>query len=141
VSTTLKNTGNFQLNVYKPIIVYNLLESITLIADALSSFDRYCAQGLTPNVDRIDENLHRKLMLATALNKHIGYNKASAAATFAHQHNTTLKNACLELGYASASEFDQWVNIKAMVDLKSYRLSCAKPILRHDRIVQISNAV
>jgi fumarate hydratase class II len=111
--------GNFQLNVYKPIIVYNLLESITLLADALSSFDRYCAQGLTPNIDRIDENLQRNLMLATALNQHIGYDRASTAAKFAHQHNTTLKTACLELGYATASEFEQWVNIKAMVNLEN----------------------
>jgi fumarate hydratase class II len=110
--------GNFQLNVYKPVIVYNLLESITLLADALSSFDRYCAQGLTPNIERIDENLQRNLMLATALNQHIGYDKASGAAKFAHQNNTTLKNACLELDYASASEFDRWVNTKTMVNLE-----------------------
>ena len=101
--------GNFQLNVYKPVIVLGVLESIQLLADATRSFDTHCARGIEPDLPRIRSNLERNLMLVTALNRHIGYDKAAAIAHKAHAEDKTLKATALELQYLTADEFDRWV--------------------------------
>ncbi|MCW7538399.1 class II fumarate hydratase [Aquabacterium sp. A7-Y] len=102
--------GNFQLNVYKPVMVHNVLESIDLIADACLAFDAYCAQGLAPNEAVIDENLERNLMLVTALNRHIGYDLAAQIAKRAHHEGLTLREAALATGKVSAEDYDRWIN-------------------------------
>lgn len=110
--------GNFQLNVYKPVIVHNVLESITLLAQASDVFDRYCAQGIKPNTARIEKNLQQNLMLVTALNNHIGYDKAAEVAKLADARQITLKEASLQLGYATETQFDQWFDLTSMVQNK-----------------------
>jgi fumarate hydratase class II len=110
--------GNFQLNVYKPIILHNVLESITLLSHALASFDSYCAQGLTPNLSIIAEHLNHNLMLATALVNHIGYDKATEVSKLAYKRSFTLKEACLQLGYANADQYEQWVDVDLLVGKK-----------------------
>jgi fumarate hydratase class II len=107
-------SGNFELNVFKPLIIHNVLQSLRLLADAATNFDRFCAQGIEPNRARIDENLHRSLMLVTALNPHIGYDNAAKIAKKAHKDGTTLKEAALALGLLTAEQFDQWVDPKKM---------------------------
>jgi fumarate hydratase class II len=101
--------GNFQLNVYKPVMIHNVLESIALISDACLAFDRFCASGIRPNIARIEANLSDSLMLVTALNPHIGYEKAAKIALKAHREGTSLKEAALALGHVTAEEFDAWV--------------------------------
>ncbi|MDF3836246.1 class II fumarate hydratase [Cupriavidus basilensis] len=101
--------GNFQLNVYKPVMVHNVLESIELIADASAAFNDHCALGIEPNLPKIAENLDKNLMLVTALNRHIGYDKAAAIAKKAHKEGLTLKAAALALGYLSEEEYAQWI--------------------------------
>jgi fumarate hydratase class II len=101
--------GNFQLNVYKPVMVHNVLESIELISDACLAFNDHCAVGIEPNRERIADNLEKNLMLVTALNRHIGYDKAAAIAKKAQKEQTTLRAAALELGYVSAEEYDAWI--------------------------------
>lgn len=101
--------GNFQLNVYKPVMVHNVLESIELLADACLAFDEHCAVGIEPNTERIEHNLNKNLMLVTALNRHIGYDKAAAIAKKAHQDKTTLREAALALGYVSPEQYDKWI--------------------------------
>jgi fumarate hydratase class II len=101
--------GNFQLNVFKPVMVYNVLTSIQLLGDACSAFNDHCAVGIEPNLPRIRENLEKNLMLVTALNRHIGYDKAAAIAKKAHKEGTSLKEAALALGYLTEEEFDRWV--------------------------------
>ncbi|HRP75911.1 MAG TPA: class II fumarate hydratase [Rhodocyclaceae bacterium] len=101
--------GNFQLNVYKPVMAHAVLESIRLLGDAAHSFNEHCAVGLEPNLPRIEENLGRNLMLVTALNRHIGYDKAAEIAKKAHKEGTTLRAAAVETGYVSADDFDRWV--------------------------------
>ncbi|KAF0814465.1 Fumarate hydratase class II [Andreprevotia sp. IGB-42] len=101
--------GNFQLNVYKPVMVHNVLESIELLADACLAFNEHCAQGITPNQAKISENLARNLMLVTALNRHIGYDKAAAIAKKAHKEGLTLKEAALALGDVSEADYERWI--------------------------------
>ncbi len=108
--------GNFQLNVYKPVMAHNVLESIGLLADACVSFDEQCARGLEPNREVIDEHLRRNLMLVTALNPHIGYDKGAEIAKKAHADGTTLREAALELGHLTAEQFDEWIDPLAMTD-------------------------
>src|SRR5262249_26807 len=93
-------SGNFELNVYKPLIIHNVLQSSRLLADAMTNFDRFCATGIEPNRRRIQQNLDSSLMLVTALNPHIGYDKAAKIAKKAYKDGTTLKQAAAELGYA-----------------------------------------
>lgn len=107
--------GNFQLNVYKPVILHNVLESIELLADGCRAFEQHCARGIAPNRERIARNLDESLMLVTALNPHIGYEKAAEIALKAHHEGTTLKEAALALGYVSAQEFEAWVRPEEMV--------------------------
>jgi len=101
--------GNFQLNVFKPVMVHAVLESIRLIADASLAFNDNCAVGIEPNVERIEHNLNINLMQVTALNQHIGYDRAAAIAKKAHKEGTGLKEAALSLGYVTEDEFAQWV--------------------------------
>ncbi|MDO5697936.1 MAG: class II fumarate hydratase [Dermatophilus congolensis] len=100
--------GNFELNVYKPVMAHAVLESIRLIGDACRSFDEHCARGIEPNHERIEANLASNLMLVTALNRHIGYDKAAAIAKKAHKEGLSLKEAALAEGVADA-DFDAWV--------------------------------
>jgi fumarate hydratase class II len=111
-------SGNFQLNVFKPLIIHNFLQSVRLLADGAASFNDHCAKGIEPNHGRIGELLRNSLMLVTALNPHIGYDKAARIAKKAHKEGTTLKEAALALGYVSAEEFDRWVRPDAMVGKK-----------------------
>ena len=108
-------SGNFELNVYKPLIIHNFLQSVRLLADGAASFNDHCAKGIEPNPERIGELLRNSLMLVTALNPHIGYDKAAQIAKQAHKEGTTLREAALALGYVTAEQFDQWVRPGAMV--------------------------
>ena len=101
--------GQFQLNVFKPVMAYNVLQSARLIADGCESFDLRCAQGIEPNHERIAELVERSLMLVTALNKHIGYDKAAEIAKKAHKEGTSLRQSALALGHLTAEEFDRIV--------------------------------
>ena len=107
--------GHFELNVYKPVMALNVLESAQLIGDACVSFDSNCAQGIVPNTDKVDELLKNSLMLVTALNPKIGYYKAAEIANLAHQNKLTLKEAALQTGYITEVEFDEWVQPKNMI--------------------------
>lgn len=107
--------GHFELNVYKPVMALNVLESAELIGDACLSFDLNCAQGIAPNTDKVDELLKNSLMLVTALNPKIGYYKAAEIANLAHQNKLTLKEAALQTGYLTEAEFDEWVQPKNMI--------------------------
>jgi fumarate hydratase class II len=107
--------GNFELNVMKPLIIHNFLGSVRLLAEGALSFDEHCAAGIEPNRARIDELLGRSLMLVTALNPHIGYDKAAKIAKNAHAKGLTLRESALELGYLTAAEFDAWVKPEDMV--------------------------
>jgi fumarate hydratase class II len=107
--------GHFELNVYKPVMALNVLESAQLIGDACVSFDLNCAQGIEPNTDKVDELLKNSLMLVTALNPKIGYYKAAEIANLAHQNKLTLKQAALQTGYLNEEEFDEWVQPKNMI--------------------------
>ena len=106
--------GNFQLNVYKPVILHNVLDSIQLLADAVRSFNDRCAAGIEPNEKRIREHLDNSLMLVTALNPHIGYEKAAQISLKAYRENLTLREAALELGFVTAEQFDEWVRPEDM---------------------------
>ena len=102
-------SGNFELNVFKPLIAHNFLQSVRLLTDGMTSFDEHCAQGIEANRERIAELMERSLMLVTALTPHIGYDKAAQIAKHAHHDGTTLKQAALSLGFVTAEEFDRWV--------------------------------
>jgi len=107
--------GNFELNVFKPLIIHNFLQSVRLLSDAMASFDHHCAHGLEPDRQRIAQMLDNSLMLVTALNPHIGYDKAAAIAKHAHAHGLTLRAAALALGTVSGADFDAWVRPQDMV--------------------------
>ncbi len=108
-------SGNFELNVFKPLIIHNFLWSVRLLADGAASFNDNCATGIEPNRERIDSLLNNSLMLVTALNPHIGYDKAAQIAKKAHREGTTLRGAALALGFVTAQEFDLWVRPESMV--------------------------
>ena len=107
--------GHYELNVFKPMIAANFLQSARLLADACMSFDVHCAQGIEPNYKRITELLNNSLMLVTALNTKIGYYKSAEIAQLAHKNGTTLKEEAVRLGYVTAEEFDHWVRPEDMV--------------------------
>ncbi|WP_259430864.1 class II fumarate hydratase [Coxiella burnetii] len=115
--TIAGSQGNFELNVYKPVMAYNLIQSIYLLSDACRSFNDHCAVGIKPNQEKINDYLNNSLMLVTALNQIIGYDKASEIAKKAYKEGTTLKEAALQLGYLTASEFDKAVDPKKMVSI------------------------
>ena len=108
-------SGNFELNVYRPVIAYNILQSIRLLSDGCRSFTKNAVKGIEPNQKRIDHNLYNSLMLVTALNPHIGYDKASEVAKKAYQDQSTLREAIMELGYMSGEEFDRLVQPDKMI--------------------------
>ncbi len=108
-------SGHFELNVYKPLIAHNLLQSIRLLADGMASFDQHCVHGITPQRARIQELLERSLMLVTALAPHIGYDRAAQIAKLAHQQGSSLREAALASGHVSAADFDRWVQPAQML--------------------------
>jgi fumarate hydratase class II len=107
-------SGNFELNVFKPMIAHNFLQSTRLLADGMRSFDEHCAQGIEPNRERIAELMERSLMLVTALAPHIGYDRAAQIAKQAQHDGTTLKQAALQLGFVTEQQFDSWIDPLAM---------------------------
>jgi fumarate hydratase class II len=107
--------GNLELNVFRPLVIYNLLQSIHLLSDGVENFNQKCAIGIQPNRQRIQEHLNRSLMLATALNQQIGYDKASQIVKKAHQENLSLKESALALGLLTEQEFDTIVDPKKMI--------------------------
>jgi len=111
--------GNFELNVFKPVIVYNLLQSIKLLGDTMISFNDNCAVGIEPEIDKIDHNLHNSLMLVTALNPYIGYENAAKIAKTAHAENSTLKATAAKLGLMSEEDFDKYVKPEEMTSPKA----------------------
>ena len=108
-------SGHFELNVYKPLIIHNFLQSARLLADGMASFEEHCVRGIEPNRDRIGEQLERSLMLVTALAPHIGYDRAAEIAKKAHKDGSTLRVAAVALGYVKAGDFDRWVRPEDMV--------------------------
>lgn len=108
-------SGNFELNVFRPMVIHNFLQSVRLLADGMESFNEHCAVGIEPNRERIDQLLNESLMLVTALNTHIGYDKAAEIAKKAHKEGLTLKASALALGYLTEAEFDSWVRPESMV--------------------------
>jgi fumarate hydratase class II len=112
------SSGNFELNVFKPLLAHNFLMSARLIADGADSFRKNCAVGIEPNKERIEHNLENSLMLVTALNPHIGYDNAAKIAKKAHKEGTTLRGAAVELGLLSSEDFDKWVRPADMVGPK-----------------------
>jgi fumarate hydratase, class II len=108
-------SGNFELNVFRPMIAHNFLQSVRLLADGMASFNDHCAVGIEPNRERIAELVQRSLMLVTALNPHIGYDKAAQIAKKAHKEGTSLREAALALGFVTAQQFDEWVRPEKMV--------------------------
>ncbi|WP_104706229.1 class II fumarate hydratase [Helicobacter bizzozeronii] len=111
--------GNFELNVFKPVIIYNFLQSLQLLADGMLSFNEHCAIGIEPNKDKIDYYLHHSLMLVTALNPHIGYENAAKVAKNAHKKGISLKESAVELGLLSAQDFEKFVIPEQMIGPKA----------------------
>jgi len=112
------SNGHFELNVFKPLIVSNVLRSIRLLADSSAAFTTNCVVGIEANRERIDKLLHESLMLVTALNPHIGYDKAAKIAKTAHKEGGTLKGTALKLGYLTEEQFNEWVKPEDMLGPK-----------------------
>jgi len=108
-------SGNFELNVFRPMVAHNFLQSVRLLADGMRSFNDHCAVGITPNEDRIAELVQRSLMLVTALNPHIGYDKAAYIAKKAHREGSSLREAAVASGHLTGEQFDAWVVPAQMV--------------------------
>ena len=108
-------SGNFELNVYKPLIAHAFLQSVRLLADGMSSFEEHCARGIEAHEARIAELLEHSLMLVTALTPHIGYDRAAEIAKQAHRDGSTLREAALALGHVAAADFDRWVQPSDML--------------------------
>ena len=115
------SNGHFELNVFKPLIIRNVLHSIALLGDASESFNLNCVAGIEANRGNIDKLLNESLMLVTALNPHIGYDKAAKIAKTAHKEGTTLKDAALKLGYLNEEQFKAWVIPENMLGPKPYK--------------------
>ena len=116
VSITVGGTqGHYELNVFKPVMAYNFIQSARLIGDGCRSFEENCVRGIEPNYANLEKNLNNSLMLVTALNTHIGYEKAATIAKTAHKNGTTLKEEAVNLGYLTAEQFDEWVNPLNMI--------------------------
>ncbi|NHB13945.1 class II fumarate hydratase, partial [Helicobacter pylori] len=111
--------GNFELNVFKPVIIYNFLQSLRLLSDSMESFNIHCASGIEPNREKIDYYLHHSLMLVTALNPHVGYENAAKIAKNAHKKGISLKESALELKLLSAEDFDKFVVPEKMIGPKA----------------------
>ena len=113
--TVAGSSGHFELNVFKPVMIYNLLQSAKLIADACDSFNDNCVKGIEADEARIADLMRRSLMLVTALNPHIGYDNAAKVAKKAHTEGTTLKEAAVALGLVTEAQFDAWVRPENML--------------------------
>ncbi len=111
--------GNFELNVFKPVIIHNFLQQVRLLADCMDSFREHCVEGIEANVDKLTYNLQNSLMLVTALNPHIGYENAAKVAKLAHKEGSSLKEACVKLGLLSAEDFDRFVVPSQMIHPKA----------------------
>lgn len=111
-------SGNFELNVFRPLVIRNFMHSANLLAHACGNFNEHCAVGIEPNLERIDQLMRESLMLVTALNPHIGYEKAAAIAKNAHKKGLTLKESAVALGHLTAKQFDEWVKPESMVGIK-----------------------
>jgi len=107
--------GHFELNVYKPLIVLNTLDSLRLLSDAMESFARHCVAGIVVNAQRVEQLVHSSLMLVTALTPHIGYDRAAKIAKHAHAQGSTLREAALALGAVTGEQFDAWVDAARML--------------------------
>ncbi len=114
-------SGHFELNVFKPLIAYNVLHSIRLLGDACQSFVANCLSGIQPNTTRINDLLNNSLMLVTALNPYIGYDKAASIAKNAHKKGITLKQSALESGYVTEQQFNEWVRPENMLGPDEYK--------------------
>jgi fumarate hydratase class II len=112
--------GHLQLNVFKPVIIHNLLQSINLLADGCRNFQRHCIAGLEPDARQMADHLERGLMLVTALNPHIGYDKAAEIGKLAYQDGLTLRQAALQLSYLTDEQFDAWVRPADMLGAGSH---------------------
>lgn len=112
------SNGHFELNVFKPMIVANVLRSIRLLGDSSKCFSSHCVEGIQANKERINKLLHESLMLVTALNPHIGYDKAAQIAKTAHKENSTLKATAIKLGILTEEQFNQWVKPEEMLGPK-----------------------
>ncbi len=112
------SNGHFELNVFKPMILKNIIQSIRLLSDGSVSFTKHCVKGIKPNYDRIAVLVNRSLMLVTALNPHIGYDNAAKIAKHAHKEGLTLKESAVELGLVSDEDFDKWVKPQDMIGPK-----------------------
>ena len=117
--TVAGSQGNFELNVYKPVMIHNVLHSARILTDSMSCFDKSCAQGIEPNKERIQELMEKSLMLVTALNPHTGYDNAAAIAKKAHKEGTTLKEAAVALGILTEAQYGEWVRPENMVSPKA----------------------
>ena len=113
--------GNFELNVFKPVIIFNVLHSINLLADTCVSFQLFCVEGLEPNLEIIDGYVKNSLMLVTALNQHIGYDKAATIAKTAHHDHCSLKEAAMKLGFLTAEQFEDYVKVEEMIGVRDDR--------------------
>jgi fumarate hydratase, class II len=109
-------SGNFELNVFKPLMIHNFIHSAKLLSKGVEGFTQHCVMGLQPNAARIDELMKKSLMLVTALNPHIGYDNAAKIAKKAHAEGTTLKEAALALGLVKAEDFDKWIKPEEMIN-------------------------
>ncbi|GLK90146.1 class II fumarate hydratase [Pseudomonas turukhanskensis] len=118
--TFAASQGHLQLNVFKPVIIHNLLQSIRLLADGCRNFQKHCVEGMEPDAAQMAAHLERGLMLVTALNPHIGYDKSAQIAKKAYSEGTTLREAALELGFVSNQEFDEWVRPQSMLEAGSH---------------------
>ena len=107
--------GNFELNVFMPVLIYNYLQSLRLLGDVCLSFEKNCVRGIRANKHKMQDNLHNSLMLATALTPHIGFENAARVVHLAHEEGLSLKEACLALGYLSAEDFDQHFKPEEMI--------------------------
>ena len=114
-------SGHFELNVFKPLIIRNVLHSILLLGDACESFNKNCVIGIQANTDRIQKLMNESLMLVTALNPYIGYDKAAAIAKKAHKEGTTLLESALKLGYLNEAQFKEWVKPENMLGPEDYK--------------------
>jgi len=114
-------SGNFELNVFKPLIIFDFLQSTRLLADAVASFTHYCVEGIEADTERIAELVARSLMLVTALAPRIGYDRAAAIAKKAHHEGTSLREAALALGHVTAQQFDEWVRAEDMIGARPSR--------------------
>ena len=114
-------SGHFELNVFKPLIIRNVLHSVNLLADSCDSFNKNCVVGIVANKDHIHKLLNESLMLVTALNPYIGYDKAASIAKTAHKEHTSLKVAALKLGYLTEAQFDLWVRPENMLGPEEFK--------------------